>query len=395
MPVNRRAAAARPKFCLYCGAAKALVKSMEGTADTQECSITRREVSAFDALNLQVWTSPFSVFDHRLVLNSILDIAHEKSLRSFERIFFHDIMNAVTGIKGLHDIFALEIGERYRSELDLLHGAVESIRDIIESHKDFLEVETREYQCCHSRIETRALLGLMVTFCQVFNSGNRKVLRVDPDAPSLTFHSDPRLLQRILVNMVKNALEASSPGDVVTLGCQPGLDRSVTFQVRNPAVMSEEVRMRVFEKGFSTKGVGRGFGTYGMRLFAETCLGGRIHFLSTPQQGTVFLPGSPGRKPTASPVSGASPPFLSPRARPPFLPSWRRRHRIATMPDTMLVRLNKALAGAGYCSRRQADTLVAAGRVAVNGRPRHRTGGPDRSLARQPDRGRPARAPGP
>lgn len=33
-----------------------------------------------------------------------------------------------------------------------------------------------------------------------------------------------------------------------------------------------------------------------------------------------------------------------------------------------LLRLNKALAAAGCCSRRQADTLIAAGRVSVNGR---------------------------
>lgn len=37
------------------------------------------------------------------------------------------------------------------------------------------------------------------------------------------------------------------------------------------------------------------------------------------------------------------------------------------MNDTTPLRLNKALAAAGYCSRRQADTLIAAGRVTVNG----------------------------
>jgi 23S rRNA pseudouridine2605 synthase len=35
--------------------------------------------------------------------------------------------------------------------------------------------------------------------------------------------------------------------------------------------------------------------------------------------------------------------------------------------DSQRVRINKALAGAGVCSRRHADELVAAGRVAVNG----------------------------
>ena len=38
------------------------------------------------------------------------------------------------------------------------------------------------------------------------------------------------------------------------------------------------------------------------------------------------------------------------------------------MSETELLRLNKALAAAGYCSRRQADAFIAAGRVSVNGR---------------------------
>ncbi|MHC1789269.1 pseudouridine synthase [Solidesulfovibrio sp.] len=39
------------------------------------------------------------------------------------------------------------------------------------------------------------------------------------------------------------------------------------------------------------------------------------------------------------------------------------------MDDTTALRINKALAAAGICSRRRADELVAAGRVTVNGQP--------------------------
>lgn len=282
------------RFCQYCGAAKAIVKGLEGNADTQECSILRTAMNNLDALNLQVWTSPFSVSHHNLVLSSILDIAHEKSLRSFERIFFHDVMNAVAGIKGLHDIFTLELGSRYGSELELLQSAIENIRDVIESHKDFLDVETREYQREDTRFQTRSLLELLESYCQAFNVSGQKKLVVASDVPNLAVCSDVRLVQRILVNMIKNALEASKAGDVVSVGCIPAEAGGVTFWVRNPSVMPRETRMRVFEKGFSTKGVGRGFGTYGMRLFAETCLGGHVRFDSEPGRGTVFYLDLPG-----------------------------------------------------------------------------------------------------
>lgn len=276
------------RFCQYCGAARAIVKSLEGQADTQECAITRAAVSALEALNLQVWTSPFSVSGHALVLNSVLDIAHEKALRGYERIFFHDILNALTGIKGLHDIFLLELGDRFADELKLLHGAVQSVRDIIESHKDFLDVEAREYQARPSRFDAAVLLDKLAGLCQAFNSGHNKALVISPDQASLFLTADRRIVERILVNMIKNALEASAPGDTVTIACTADRDGGVVFRVHNQAVMSDEGKLRVFEKGFSTKGAGRGFGTYSMRLFAETCLEGTVRFTSEHGAGTTF-----------------------------------------------------------------------------------------------------------
>lgn len=277
------------RFCQYCGAARAIVKSLEGQSDTQECAITRAApVSPLEALNLQVWTSPFSVSGHSLVLNSALDIAHEKALRGYERIFFHDILNAITGIKGLHDIFLLELGDRFADELKLLHGAVQSVRDIIESHKDFLDVEAQEYQTKPSRFDAAALLGKLAGLCQAFNSGHNKALVITPEQPSIFLTADRRIVERIMVNMIKNALEASAPGDTVSIGCECGPTSAPSFWVRNPAVLGAEAKLRVFEKGFSTKGVGRGFGTYSMRLFAETCLGGTIRFTSEPGAGTTF-----------------------------------------------------------------------------------------------------------
>jgi len=277
------------RFCRYCGAAKAIVKSLGGARDTQECAITRNVEAQTDALNLQVWTAPFQAQEHQLVLSSILNIGHEKSLHGLERIFFHDIMNAVSGIKGLHDLFSLELPSTYGAELELLHTSIETIRDIIESHKDFTAVEAREYQPTCSCIESRDLLHKLAAYCQLYDPEGRKHLIVAESAVSLPVRTDTRIVQRILINMVKNALEASKRGETVTLDCRPGTDGGVTFLVHNPAVMREEVRLRVFERAFSTKGEGRGFGTYGMRLFAENCLGGHIRFTSEPERGTTFF----------------------------------------------------------------------------------------------------------
>lgn len=277
------------RFCQYCGAARAIVKSLEGERATQECAINRMDHVGLDALNLQVWTAPLELADHRVVLNSLLDIAHEKALRGFERIFFHDIMNALSGIKGIHDLISLELPLEHAQDLDLLRRAIEDIQDIVETQKDFLAVEAREYERNFTGLNTGEILGYLASYCQSFAPDGSRVVTVAPGAASVAFLSDPRIIQRVMVNMVKNALEASGPGQTVTLGCDARPAGGVTFWVHNAAVMPEETRMRLFQKGFSTKGAGRGFGVYGMRLFARQCLGGDVDFESSPETGTRFF----------------------------------------------------------------------------------------------------------
>jgi signal transduction histidine kinase len=108
-----------------------------------------------------------------------------------------------------------------------------------------------------------------------------------------TIRVDAVLLRRILVNMVKNAVEASGRGDDIRIGFKDETG-GLTIWVWNPAVMGEETKRRVFERSYSTKGRGRGLGTYGMRLSAERYLGGTIRFQSAHGEGTRFelwLPG--------------------------------------------------------------------------------------------------------
>ena len=49
-----------------------------------------------------------------------------------------------------------------------------------------------------------------------------------------------------------------------------------------------EHRSRIFQRSFSTKGSpGRGLGTYAMKLFGESVLGGQVDF-ETGAEGTTF-----------------------------------------------------------------------------------------------------------
>jgi sensor histidine kinase regulating citrate/malate metabolism len=62
----------------------------------------------------------------------------------------------------------------------------------------------------------------------------------------------------------------------------------VELWVNNPTFMPRDVQLQVFKRSFSTKGAGRGIGTYSMRLLASRYLGGTVDFTTSEADGTTF-----------------------------------------------------------------------------------------------------------
>ena len=114
-----------------------------------------------------------------------------------------------------------------------------------------------------------------------------KQLTLDSEFRECSFQADRTQLSRVLGNMIKNALEASNSGDTVTVGSTHD-ENYVEFWVHNPTVMPEAVQTQVFNRSFSTKGAGRGLGTYSMRLLSENYLEGDVSFVSREGTGTLF-----------------------------------------------------------------------------------------------------------
>ena len=103
---------------------------------------------------------------------------------------------------------------------------------------------------------------------------------------------DAVLLTRVLGNLTKNALEATQPGEAVTIGCTSD-NGIVSFSVHNPSVMPISVQRQIFQRSFTTKGHGRGLGTYSSRLITRRYLAGELSFSSSPADGTVFTASIP------------------------------------------------------------------------------------------------------
>lgn len=278
--------------CSQCGAAIAIMKAQRGQANVQECRIlTGNNDENMAALDFRVWATPNQFGDDTYTVFSMADISDEKRRRVLERIFFHDIINTAGAIQGLVDMYlAADDPEELRDSgiNTMLAQASSQLVDEIQAQSQLMAAESGELTVKPTTFETKTLLYQLVDLYRNHMVADGRLIRVAPNMSVVTLSSDRALLGRVIGNMIKNALEASSPGETVTVGCEQYFDY-VRFWVHNPKVMPRHVQLQVFQRSFSTKGDGRGLGTYSMKLLTENYLQGRISFESRPEEGTTFM----------------------------------------------------------------------------------------------------------
>jgi hypothetical protein len=273
------------EFCSACGAINAVLSSQGGDADMRECSILRDD--GLEPLELLVKASPLDLDGARFTVVAATDISHEKRRRVLERTFFHDLMNTAIGLKLLTRTLATATAERAPRLAAGLRSSVERLLSEIEEQRDLAMAENNELAARPAAIRSRPFIEGLADLYRQYADVHRCPLEVAAEAPDFAFQSDPALLSRVLGNMVKNALEASQDGRSVTIGCDCAGDR-VQFRVHNHGVIPREVQLQIFQRSFTTKGEGRGLGTYSMKLLSERYLRGSVAFTSTAEHGTTF-----------------------------------------------------------------------------------------------------------
>lgn len=290
-------------FCQTCGAVGSILNSQKLRAvDIQECRmLCAGQNEEQNALDLRVWSRPIDVDGDSFTVFSVMDISNEKRRKALERIFFHDVLNTANGVQGLAELL-VEDGLSDAEVKDLSGMIAEAARHLIEEICDQQMLSSAEIGDLTVSVEEVHSLGLIAQVLRQFHSYNiakGKVLEVDATSEEFGFDSDPVLLRRVLVNLVKNALEAVSAGGVVTLSCRTKGDH-VYFSVHDAEVMEPEIQMQLFSRSFSTKGMGRGLGTYSIKLITERYLRGRVSFISNDEVGTVFTVRYPKQIPASA-----------------------------------------------------------------------------------------------
>lgn len=274
-------------YCSVCGANTAILEAQRtGQSVHRECLLTSSpDGQTTHSHELAVHAMPVGQGAPDSILFMIRDISEEKRKKTLEQLFLHDLLNSAGAAKGFMELIHMteslpdlqELCGCAKEAVDLIIGEIENHRDLVNAEKGELAVNP----------ELISLNAMIRSTADAVRSVSEPPIEMDYQwDKELALVSDQVLLRRVVTNMLKNAAEASG-GQPVRI--RTGRQGSKLFiEIRNSGYMPREVQLQLFKRSFSTKGEGRGYGTYGMKLFGERYLKGQIRFFSSPESGTTF-----------------------------------------------------------------------------------------------------------
>lgn len=272
--------------CGKCGALLTILASQNsGEPAEGECSLTMENDGELRATDFHVRCTPMTLAGQQVTALILQDISSEKRRDVLEKVFMHDLRNVLQGLIGYSELIGTGDAQ-FASRM--IMALSNQLNEEVEGQDCLIKAERGELDVHYSTVDAGEVLGQVKEVFEHHPTSRGRSLRVLSLSTDLHFESDIRLLRRVLINMVKNALEAVPPGTTVKIYFDR-VEGAPVFSVWNPGVIPDDVAKQIFQRSFTTKGeLGRGVGTYSMRLLGDQYLGGHVHFTSSEKEGTEF-----------------------------------------------------------------------------------------------------------
>ena len=272
--------------CRHCQAGQAVSECLAtGSRVTREARVSARTGERLTAYDLRVTATPLQLTGELLAMVYLEDISAAKRREHLETIFLHDLLNSIGSLQLLTDLPAEQRPPQWRQ---LMSRQVELLADEVYAHRMLARAEHGELQADIACLPAALLIEETLLGLKPLAEQRGVTLAITyPEAP-VYLATDLKIARRVVLNAVKNAIEATDSGASVSIEIRPG-EPHVVVAVWNPQPMPEAIRQQLFQRSFSTKGPGRGLGTYSMRLLLEEHLAGRVDYHSDAQGTTCLL----------------------------------------------------------------------------------------------------------
>ena len=260
-----------------------------------------------DLLQLSIYATGFVLHQQQLMLVAMQNIQNEleeeemKSWQNLIRVLTHEIMNSITPIASLSstaygllkDGRECEIPESMNETIDDVRHAVNTIEKrskglltFIENYRELTRIPKPEFKMVKIKDLFERVDHLMKD--QFATYSIKFCMKIDPESLEIT--ADPALIEQVLINLCKNALEAvngvTRPKIELKAGTD-GLGNPVIKVIDNGKGITEEVAEKIFIPFFTTKQQGSGIGLSLSRQIMRQHKG-TLSVSSTLGQETVF-----------------------------------------------------------------------------------------------------------
>jgi K+-sensing histidine kinase KdpD len=275
--------------CRVCGAVIAILEAIDSNKrNSKECRITTETSAGEASMDLLVTAIPIATAKGKFIIVSLDDISNTKRREVLERVFFHDIMNSLISLQACVTLLNDELGS-VATENDYfkrMASTTSNLIDEVQQQREMITMEKGELVASFQTIDLVSLIKEVVSHVEICAYAKSMII-LSNTYPELTISTDPVLLRRVIGNMLKNALEASQTNEDISIALSRDADNAIV-EVHNDEVIPYEAQLQVFQRSFSTKGKGRGTGTYSMKILTEEYLKGKITFDSSEKNGTRF-----------------------------------------------------------------------------------------------------------
>ena len=286
--------------CVQCGALRAIQTAMTGDRAEEECMLLSNVDGQVKAYTFKVNASPIKIREEQYFIIHLTDISDSKHKEMIERVFLHDLLNAVNGITNAGTLLKEDaVKSEHRELAGMIVERAKFMANEIDAHRLFISAETRQLEINNEPVILKQVLESVSAFYSGSQMAKDKNISLESEIEEFALTTDKRILYRIVENLVKNAIEASPANNTVAIKAK-SKNGNALFTVSNQGTIPMTIAHQIFKKSFSTKGRGRGLGTYSVKMFTENYLRGRVWFDSSQDDGTNFyveIPLSPSDDP--------------------------------------------------------------------------------------------------
>lgn len=227
----------------------------------------------------------------------------QKELEAWQnltKILRHEIMNSVTPIVSLigtmqeivqHDIQAseeqVEAVDDLKEALETIESRSKGIMNFVNAYRDYTTLPKPQFTTLNLKQLIQSVSNLLLADMKAAGISYRA--HVSPD--NIEIHADETQLQMVLINLIKNAMDALEHTDKPFIHVKGSLGNAQQIVIEitdNGPGIETEAMEKIFIPFFTTKKKGSGIGLSLSQQIIQSH-GGQLKVVSPPGKGTTFF----------------------------------------------------------------------------------------------------------